>query len=229
MQSAIGVKKHNICSIQLLDFLKNFFSLADWRGLYLTGGTALSEFYLGHRTSVDIDLFTTSEELFRSAIATFQDSFIWKKEQIEIVRSFPRFVSALIHFKSGDPVKLDLVHDIPIRLGEPIQVDSIWIDNVCDIAANKMTCLISREEIKDLVDIYFLFPVLNWKVQDWIGAGQKKDAGLAPFIVSSCIEWIYQVNTPPVFLKKEVNWNDFHQFWKNFQNELMALEPKPRV
>jgi len=29
---------------------------------YLTGGTALSEFYLAHRRSYDIDLFTTEKD-----------------------------------------------------------------------------------------------------------------------------------------------------------------------
>lgn len=32
---------------------------------YLTGGTALSEFYLQHRLSYDIDLFTEKEEVDR--------------------------------------------------------------------------------------------------------------------------------------------------------------------
>jgi predicted nucleotidyltransferase component of viral defense system len=32
------------------------------RGYYLTGGTALSEFYLQHRYSDDLDLFTRKSE-----------------------------------------------------------------------------------------------------------------------------------------------------------------------
>ncbi len=32
--------------------------------LFLTGGAALAEFYLGHRTTDDLDLFTTSASAF---------------------------------------------------------------------------------------------------------------------------------------------------------------------
>ncbi len=229
MRSSIGIKQHNICPPHLINFLKKFFSLSEWKGLYLTGGTALSEYYLGHRSSVDIDLFTNAEELFRSAISIFQDKKIWKQEQIKVMRSFPRFVSALIHFPAGEPVKLDLVHDIPVRLGEPVQFDKIWIDDLPDIASNKITCLISRQEIKDFVDIYFLFPELGWNVEKWVENGNKKDGGLAPFILSSCIEWIYQVEAIPHFMKKTINWGDFHKFWQKFQKDLMELEPRPAI
>lgn len=37
--------------------------MQDISGFYLTGGTALAEFYLGHRQSFDLDLFTTEERL----------------------------------------------------------------------------------------------------------------------------------------------------------------------
>ncbi len=38
-------------------------NLRDISEFYLTGGTALAEFYLGHRLSFDLDLFTTKEGL----------------------------------------------------------------------------------------------------------------------------------------------------------------------
>ncbi len=42
-------------------FLVTFATLPDQAQFYLTGGTALAEFYLGHRLSFDLDLFTTRE------------------------------------------------------------------------------------------------------------------------------------------------------------------------
>jgi len=41
-----------------------FSKLADSRIFYLTGGTALAEFYLGHRKSFDLDLFTTGRTYY---------------------------------------------------------------------------------------------------------------------------------------------------------------------
>jgi hypothetical protein len=39
-------------------FLRLFSKTPDSTHFYLTGGTALAEFYLGHRYSFDLDLFT---------------------------------------------------------------------------------------------------------------------------------------------------------------------------
>jgi predicted nucleotidyltransferase component of viral defense system len=46
-----------------LNFLKAFFKTHLKRDFFLTGGTALAEFYLEHRLSEDIDLFTTNQEV----------------------------------------------------------------------------------------------------------------------------------------------------------------------
>lgn len=43
--------------------LKNFSEIQDSQQFYLTGGTALSYFYLRHRQSNDLDFFTTGEEI----------------------------------------------------------------------------------------------------------------------------------------------------------------------
>ena len=44
-------------------FLRFFASLPDQERFYLTGGTALAEYYLGHRLSYDLDLFTSEADL----------------------------------------------------------------------------------------------------------------------------------------------------------------------
>lgn len=44
-------------------FLRFFARLPDSQHFYLTGGTALAEFYLAHRYSYDLDLFTGIEGL----------------------------------------------------------------------------------------------------------------------------------------------------------------------
>ncbi len=44
-------------------FLQLFASLPDQERFYLAGGTALAEYYLGHRLSNDLDLFTSEADL----------------------------------------------------------------------------------------------------------------------------------------------------------------------
>src|ERR1700682_2481036 len=50
--------------IALLD---EFFSTSAGQSFFLTGGTALAAYYLQHRLSKDIDLFTTDDEQFEIA------------------------------------------------------------------------------------------------------------------------------------------------------------------
>ena len=44
-----------------IQILKDFFASSLGKQFFLTGGTALSAFYLGHRQSKDLDLFTLEE------------------------------------------------------------------------------------------------------------------------------------------------------------------------
>ena len=53
--------------------LGSFQRLADASYFYLTGGTALAEFYLGHRNSYDLDLFTPEEGLILPFSRAFAD------------------------------------------------------------------------------------------------------------------------------------------------------------
>jgi hypothetical protein len=43
--------------------LEFFSSLKDSKHFFLSGGMALAEFYLGHRKSFDLDMFTSEKEL----------------------------------------------------------------------------------------------------------------------------------------------------------------------
>ena len=45
---------------------KAFTGIEESKAFYLTGGTALSVFYLAHRLSEDFDLFTSDEPLISS-------------------------------------------------------------------------------------------------------------------------------------------------------------------
>src|SRR5258705_13003191 len=68
---------------------------------YLTGGTALSEYYLHHRLSEDLDFFTDSEEFTPILVQTFFKSISKKVGilKIDFQQSFNRNLFFL-HFKN---------------------------------------------------------------------------------------------------------------------------------
>ncbi len=88
---------------------------------YLTGGTALSEFYLAHRRSYDLDLFTTEKSFAIQFSHTFEES-MKKLFQVKTIRRLLNFAE----FEVSDGIvqtKFQIALDLPFRFGEPVGSD----------------------------------------------------------------------------------------------------------
>lgn len=122
-------------------------------GYYLTGGTALGRFYLGHRYSDDLDFFLNKNSEFKRKT----------HELFSLLKSnYP--IDETVTFQSADfirimiigdvPLKIEFVNDIAYYWGETlIAANNVPVDNVANILANKLTALLSRDEPKDVFDI----------------------------------------------------------------------------
>jgi len=103
-------------------FLVTFATLPDQAQFYLTGGTALAEFYLGHRLSFDLDLFTTEEALIRPV--SYQIEAVAPRHglQVTVTRRFSTFVELLMS-RGQEQVRVDLALDSPFRFEPPPQAE----------------------------------------------------------------------------------------------------------
>ena len=127
-----------IQQLQTLPALKEF---------YLVGGTALA-LQLGHRNSVDIDLFTLNKFDDAKVIELLNNQF---KQVIEIFRRSNTIICLI------NNIKTDFIrHDYPL-LKSPVTEDGITFLGKEDIAAMKFHAIIqSGKRLKDFIDIYFL-------------------------------------------------------------------------
>jgi hypothetical protein len=119
----------------------------------LVGGTALS-LQIGHRMSVDIDLFTTGE---------FDKPQLLK--YLTTMHNFrlPVFSDIALQGFIGN-VKVDLVHYNNGFLNSPIVGEGIRMANLEDIAAMKLEAIANvQNRLKDYVDIAFMSPHLSLK------------------------------------------------------------------
>jgi len=120
---------------------------------FLTGGTALSVFYLHHRTSIDLDFFSIKEPSLDELHLWI--SRTWPNESERINQN--EFILQIL----VKDIKIDIVYD-PLSFDEPREKyyldenKSITIDSLKNIAAGKFTTLVSRREIKDYVDFFYL-------------------------------------------------------------------------
>lgn len=143
---------------------------------YLTGGTALSAFYLHHRISDDLDLFTHSIEIEIAAKMT-EDSLRINNLSFQSLRASPTFRRYVVENK----LQLDLVRDVDFRIGAPELIGDIMVDNIKNITMNKVLAIYGRLDAKDYVDLYFICKDKPQDVLCLIEKAKNKDAGIHPF------------------------------------------------
>lgn len=126
------------------------------RWYYLTGGTALAEFYLHHRRSEDIDFFTTSQ-VFQPKIDAFLHGL---QKEAGIVGITWKPISGLytysLTYGDGEVIKVDFnEYDFP-QVEHGSMFGKLKVDSEYDIAINKLYTIFSRHKARDYVDLYML-------------------------------------------------------------------------
>jgi hypothetical protein len=158
------------------DLLEAFF--AREQTFFLTGGAALVGFYLHHRQTLDLDLFTTEDHLEDGEAALF-DAAQELGATVERLRTSTNFRRFLVR-RGNESVVADIVRDLAPQIDteKPVR-DGIRIDSPREIMANKLCTLLSRGELRDLVDVMALEQA-GHGVQEHLELAARKDAGLTP-------------------------------------------------
>lgn len=131
---------------------------------YLTGGTALSRFYLNHRYSDDLDFFVNSDAGFKDMnsvmIRNISHTFNVNISNALITDDFCR----LFVTDKNINLKIDFVNDVNFRAGEAYETEYGLIDNPVNILANKISAILGRDEPKDVFDIIYIADnyLFNW-------------------------------------------------------------------
>ena len=133
-----------------------FATLPDQTHFYLTGGTALAEFYLGHRLSFDLDFFTAEDALILPVSYQIEAVAPRYDLQVAVVRRFATFVELLMS-RGQEQVKVDLALDSPFRFDPPRQTEiGIAVNSYRDLSVDKLLAYYGRAEPRDAVDLYFI-------------------------------------------------------------------------
>ncbi len=130
---------------ELLALLNQLTLIEEFSSLRLVGGTALA-LQLGHRESVDIDLFgrlDVTDEQLKNKLASFGTI-----EEINISLSIKQFFV--------NNVKVDIVNYRYLWLDPVHEVEGIRMASLSDIAAMKISAITQRGSKKDFIDLYFL-------------------------------------------------------------------------
>lgn len=158
------------------EFLERFF--AHDSHFFLTGGAALVGYYLHHRRTRDLDLFTLENEI-EHGIALTNTVAREIGAEVERLQTSPDFRRVLLS-RGREAIVVDLVQEYVFQVDiKKRTIGGVRVDTPDEILANKLCALLSRSEVRDLVDVRAL-ELAGYSIETAIEAAQKKDSGLTP-------------------------------------------------
>ena len=130
-----------------LDLLKRLQRLPELSNTRLVGGTALA-LHLGHRKSVDLDLF-----------GKFDPIVSYRKLLADAGYSVDGAENGTVQSLRVDNVKVDLVNYPYPWMDDPLEEDGVRLADLKDIAAMKLSAVANRGRKKDFIDVARLLDV----------------------------------------------------------------------
>lgn len=141
---------------------------------YLTGGTALSAWYLHHRESYDLDFFCDSPfggERIMRWFRQFRDVLGYTSIRFDEDYGF---LMCYLRFPKNQVVKIDF-HDYKARrLKKGILWKGLSVDSLYDIAVNKLRTIATVPRTRDYVDLYCLLARHSYTLKALRRDAQKK-------------------------------------------------------
>jgi hypothetical protein len=216
------LKSKGIISELQKDILNIFSNIADSKLFYLTGGTALAEFYLAHRKSFDLDIFTTEKELVLPFSYTFEEE-IKKFFSLRIVKRFTTFVEFEVSEKEKT-TKIQLAYDSPFRFEEPVDSDiGVKVNDYKDLIVDKLLAFYGRAEIRDAVDLFFILKTED--VWELVKLAKQKDPGFDLYWFANALHKVKNfpddINEWPVEMIEKIDVKELKNLFLNLSNEIM--------
>lgn len=177
-----------------LEVLRKLQQLPSLRDTRLVGGTALA-LQLGHRKSVDIDLF--------GLIHADSDMLV---EELKSVGSLQIIKNTgNIHIFLLDNIKVDIVNYKYDWLGKPILIDGIRMAAVEDICAMKLAAVTGRGSKKDFIDIYYLSQ--QYSLDEMLVLYTAKYTEGSSFLVLKSLAYFEDAEPEPLpYMLQPVSW-----------------------
>jgi hypothetical protein len=204
------------------EILLIFSKIPDSKMFYLTGGTALAEFYLGHRRSFDLDIFTTEKKLIIPFSYAFEEE-IKKNFSIKIIRRFETFVEFEVLSK-GKNIRIQLAYDSPFRFEKSIDSDiGIKVNDYKDLIVDKLLAFFGRAEPRDAIDLFFILKTEDfWNL---VELAKQKDPGFDLYWLANALhkvkEYSDNINNLPVEMIIEINIKELKKLFLNLSIEIM--------
>lgn len=194
---------------ELMELLEKIMSEKLFSDFNLVGGTSLA-LQMGHRNSIDIDLFGNSEinpELFIEKLSEFGE--------VKVAQSTKNILITKIN-----DVKVDFVNYKYPSLSECLFIENIRMLSIKEIAAMKLNAIAGRGSKKDFIDLYFLLN--EFSLEEILSFYETKYNDGSIFMVQKSLTYFDDADAqqqPKMF--KDFNWETCKQ---KIIEEVLKLE-----
>ena len=198
---------------------------------YLTGGTALAEFYLKHRRSNDLDFFTTTEEIIIPFSRRLEEALRADGMTVQRQRSLHSFVELMVD-RYKESTIIHLAQDASFRLEDTkefSQYPKLKVDSLVDIASNKLLTLFGRATLRDFIDVYTLVKKDLFTPEELIEKAKVKDPGFDLYWLGVAFERIktFKEDAPEMLLLIEpIQFQELLRFFDQWRKRVVeGLKP----
>jgi len=215
----------NILTERQAAFLQNFekdkFLTKDF---YLTGGTALAEFYLGHRLSGDLDFFSEEEfDLLALNVFLKKAKGVLGFTRVDFQKSNNRNLYFL-HF-DDEVLKIEFTFFPFPRIEKGEIKNGVQVDSFLDIAVNKLFTIYQRTQARDFVDLYFIFRKGDLVMEDLVSKARAKfDWHIDPLQLGTQFSKVTEAKDyPRMIMELPEGWQDFFtKEARKFKNSIIS-------
>ena len=179
-----------------LGLLKDLMSRTYLDQFSLVGGTALA-LQIGHRFSVDLDLFTTEPFIKEDLIEDLKLDY-----QVSVESESRNIVITYINDVKVDFVKVPYPRIFPI-----LNIEGIRLLDMRDIAPMKLSAVTQRGSKKDFYDLYFLLKKMT--LEEMLNLYLNKFQNQTVFHVVKSLTYFDDAEKfpDPIVFDKKLTWN----------------------
>jgi hypothetical protein len=184
-----------------LDLIRRLMADKEFKDFNLVGGTALA-LKIGHRKSIDIDLFTTSD--FNAKRVGDYLARNYGPSSLEVINNG---VACFI-----DDVKVDiLAHRYPLVKNAEL-VDGVRMISQEDIGAMKLSAIYNNgTRVKDFVDVYFMLE--RFSLGELVRAFEVKYPDINKDMLTKSLVYFGDVrrDMPVDYIGRSVRWEEIEE------------------
>lgn len=179
MSTLPSPRKHGILTPFQEEALQAVFSIPEAESFALAGGTALSEYYLGHRLSEDLEIFSFEADAVHLLGERLMSDLptILPGASISRFRRYPTFQGFLVTGPNSN-LKVDIGVAAAPRLGDFGRVEGVNVLGSLDLFVDKLHAFYSRRVPRDAVDVWAIVTILKQDIADLEPLLFAKDQGM---------------------------------------------------